>query len=300
MDLNGTPMRLMHSDEEELPPVGEILHNFLDNSGNLHIIAEIPGNDEYGRAAISLVDNGTCHELSVGYPLKRDPLTRVVSHGKIDEISFVDQAHFRGCKVNVKAGKREKKTKAAPYTSYRVVRAGRVVKETGTRQSLFFLCVFVCDYKGLFESNKGRGLQKWCKTIVVIDWANNFLYLGPLYIGLSAMADSTPPPAKTLSEQLDADLPEGTVPNELVRNLAIIKKKLNDAEKEKAALLAEKESLATENTAAKKRLKEIDDAEKASADEYAAKNAPRAEEITAHMKEIAKMAGSHVLFFFRI
>lgn len=86
LDLTGKPIRMMHADEDELPAVGSILHNFMDNSGHLHIVAEISGDDKYGQAAISLVDNGTCHELSIGYPLDRDPVTKVVYHSDVDEV----------------------------------------------------------------------------------------------------------------------------------------------------------------------------------------------------------------------
>lgn len=93
----------------------------------MHIIAEIPADTILGKAAISLIDNGTCDHLSIGYPLERNPVTKEVSHRGVDEISFVDIPHFRGCNVSVKANRknREAPDPMAPYSFYRKVQAGK-------------------------------------------------------------------------------------------------------------------------------------------------------------------------------
>jgi|WetSurMetagenome_2_1015567.scaffolds.fasta_scaffold00112_34 hypothetical protein len=128
MKLYGTPIRFMHKDR--LPSVGKIMSNFVDSQGNLHIVATIKGDTKYGRKAIEFVDSGECHELSVGYGLHRDKHSKEVTHGNIDEVSIVPEAHFRGCQVNVKAGRsgqsttESQKPRQAPYTIFRAVRAG--------------------------------------------------------------------------------------------------------------------------------------------------------------------------------
>lgn len=136
LNLHGVPLRIQHQPNEDLPAVGYIVDNFVDSDGHLHIIGEIPNNgpdDYYARAAISLIDNGACQELSVGYPLERNPKTKEVTHLGIDEVSFVTEAHFRGCKVNVRANKGRTLPDdftSAPYTSYTTVRAARTKKKT--------------------------------------------------------------------------------------------------------------------------------------------------------------------------
>jgi len=119
MKLEGVPLRVQHKDR--LPAVGRILDNWVDGDGNLHILGELDGSTKYGRTAISLVDSGACHELSIGYPLMRDPVSKEVSRMGVDEISIVTEAHFRGCKVNVKASKET--PRIAPYTIFSAVRA---------------------------------------------------------------------------------------------------------------------------------------------------------------------------------
>jgi hypothetical protein len=123
MKLTGIPLRVQHKDK--LPAVGRVLDNWVDRDGNLHILGELDGTTKYGRTAISLVDSGACHELSIGYPLTRDPVSKEVSRLGVDEISIVTEAHFRGCKVNVKAASASDKEPArvAPYTIFSAVRA---------------------------------------------------------------------------------------------------------------------------------------------------------------------------------
>lgn len=87
----------------------------------------------------------------------------------------------------------------------------------------------------------------------------------------------TAPPTKSLAEQLDADLPAGATPEDLLKNMAIIKKKLIAAEAEKKALQEKVDS--------------VEDADKKRRTEYAQKHAERAVAITEHMKEIAKLNG---------
>ena len=81
----------------------------------------------------------------------------------------------------------------------------------------------------------------------------------------------------SLESQLDADLPEGVAPPDLVRNMAIIKKRLIEAEAKLAEVAV--------------REKADEDAKKKAREDYAILHGPRAEEITAHMKEIAKEIG---------
>jgi hypothetical protein len=127
MRLYGTRMCFMH--QGRLPSVGTIVDNSVDGQGNLHIIARLHGNTAYGRKAIEFVDSGACHELSVGYELTRNENTKEVSRGNIDEVSLVPEAHFRGCKVNIKAGRAAGtlEPRQAPYTFFRAVRAGKKV-----------------------------------------------------------------------------------------------------------------------------------------------------------------------------
>lgn len=122
LKLSGTPMRFMH--EGKLPAVGKVVENFVDHDGHLHIVAKLRGDTKYGRKAIEFVDSGECHELSVGYPLVRNHRTREVKRAGIDEVSLVPEAHFRGCKVSIKAGRSEVVQRVAPYTIFRAVRAG--------------------------------------------------------------------------------------------------------------------------------------------------------------------------------
>jgi len=75
MRLHGIPLRVLHTD---LPPVGMVIDNWVDNAGHLHIFGELYGNTEYGRTAIGYLDSGACHELSIGYPISRDRTTGVL------------------------------------------------------------------------------------------------------------------------------------------------------------------------------------------------------------------------------
>jgi hypothetical protein len=90
-------------------------------------VAEIPDTSPQQKRLIKLFDEGKCDELSVGYELLRDPKTHEVYHGDIDEVSLVTEAHFRGCRALVKAGKKSGADahKGSRYgTTYRHVRAG--------------------------------------------------------------------------------------------------------------------------------------------------------------------------------
>jgi hypothetical protein len=124
--LYGTPLKFMH--QGRLPAVGKVVDNSVDKDGNLHIVGRLYGSTGYGQKAIQFLDSGDCHELSVGYALTRNDHTKEVERGTIDEISLVPEAHFRGCKVNVKAGRKhmgEDPGRQAPYSYFRVVRAGK-------------------------------------------------------------------------------------------------------------------------------------------------------------------------------
>ena len=130
MKLYGTRMCFMH--KNRLPSVGKIVDNHVDSEGNLRIVAKLYGNTKYGKKAIEFLDSGACQELSVGYQLTRNDVTKEVSRGLIDEVSLVPEAHFRGCKVNVKAGRKgqPKERLVAPYTFFRAVRAGESESES--------------------------------------------------------------------------------------------------------------------------------------------------------------------------
>ncbi len=126
MDMRGTPIRMMHEEEEDLPAVGKVCHNFVDDNGDLHIVAELFADTKLGKRAIEMMDEGICEEISIGYPLHRDKFTQQVYHSGVDEFSLVDVAHFRGCRVGVKASDHsDNKRKEGPRTIYRVVRASK-------------------------------------------------------------------------------------------------------------------------------------------------------------------------------
>jgi len=121
MNLEGIPLRVQHASQKDLPAAGTVLHNYMDDAGNLRIIAEIPNNTKFGMAAINLMDKGICEQFSVGYPLERNPVTKEVKLRPIDEISMVNIAHFRGCGARVKAHKGQQETHSLPYSVYRIV-----------------------------------------------------------------------------------------------------------------------------------------------------------------------------------
>jgi len=125
-NLQRKPIRLMHKDAHEFPAVGQIHHNFVDSDGNLVIVAEIPCDSPAQERLIKWFDEGKCDELSIGYELLRDPRTHEVYHGDIDEVSLVTEAHFRGCRALVKAGRKSEAnaTEKRFTTEYRRVRCG--------------------------------------------------------------------------------------------------------------------------------------------------------------------------------
>ncbi len=122
MNLMGKPIRIQHN--TTLPQVGQIVHNWTDKqTGYLHILGEIPATSKYGQAAISLVDNGTCSELSISYPLERNPATKEVSHLEVDEVSIVTKGHFDNCRINIRASKSQNHKTQEPRTEFRTVKA---------------------------------------------------------------------------------------------------------------------------------------------------------------------------------
>lgn len=129
LDLHGVPMRVQH--RPDMPPVGTILHNYLDSKNRLRIVAEVPAGREnaYGNAIASLIDNDSCSELSIGYPLERNPVTHEVRHMGVDEVSFVTDGHFRGCRVNVKASRGQPDRRAGRRTEFRAVRKEEKAKK---------------------------------------------------------------------------------------------------------------------------------------------------------------------------
>lgn len=127
-NLQHKPIRLMHKDAKDYPAVGTIHSNFVDSDGNLVILAEIPCNSPAQERLIKWFDEGKCDELSIGYELLRDPRTHEVYHGDIDEVSLVTEAHFRGCRALVKAGRKSEaggRDKRFTTEYRRGVRAGR-------------------------------------------------------------------------------------------------------------------------------------------------------------------------------
>lgn len=160
MRLYDTPLRFMH--KTRLPVIGKVMDNFVDSKGHLHIVGRLYGNTKYGRKAIEFVDSGECHELSVGYPLARNAKTKEVVHGKIDEISIVPEAHFRGCKVSIKAGRSGQlaepvKPREAPYTIFRAVRAGESEREEGGKKERVLSCNTQLPQRFNWRNNLGRG-----------------------------------------------------------------------------------------------------------------------------------------------
>jgi hypothetical protein len=129
LNLKGVPLKPLH--HPTLPPVGHVVRNWVDPAGHLHICGELDGSTAYGKQMIEFLDDGVCHELSIGYPLWRDDATGEVSRLGVEEISIVPQAHFRGCKVNIQAasaaggGKAQPEAPELPYTLFQAVRAGK-------------------------------------------------------------------------------------------------------------------------------------------------------------------------------
>lgn len=129
MNLFGTPIRIQHS--TDLPAIGQIVHNWTDKkTGYLHILGEIPNDSRYGQAAISLIDNGTCSELSISYPLERNPETMEVTHLPVDEVSVVTKGHFDNCRINIRASKRQNHKPPAVITNFRTVKASERMSAT--------------------------------------------------------------------------------------------------------------------------------------------------------------------------
>jgi len=131
LDLVGKPLRVQHQPDEELPSVGEIVANYVDNEGHLHIIGNVPAGNKFQNAVISLIDNDVISDLSIGYPLERNKKTGEVVHLGVDEVSFVTDGHFRGCKVSLKANERKPgpDLSKGPFSFFRVVRASLTDKK---------------------------------------------------------------------------------------------------------------------------------------------------------------------------
>jgi hypothetical protein len=121
LKLAGTPMRVQH--KTDLPPVGEILDNWVDKEGRLWIHAEVPADTPYQTEMIKLIDNGHCSDLSISYGVERDPDTGEVFQLPVDEISFVTEGHFRGCRVGVKASNAKNDMIPTAKTTFRFVNA---------------------------------------------------------------------------------------------------------------------------------------------------------------------------------
>lgn len=119
LDLAGVPMRVQH--DTDLPPVGVILGNWVDKQGRLWIHGEVPNESRYHESMIQLIDSGRCSDLSISYGVERNPETGEVYHDKVDEISFVTEGHFRGCRVGVKASNSTFDKVPAPRREFRFV-----------------------------------------------------------------------------------------------------------------------------------------------------------------------------------
>lgn len=130
LDLTGVPMRVQH--KTDLPPVGQILGNWVDDQGRLWIHAEVPNESRYHASMIRMIDDGTCSDLSISYGVERNPDTGEVYHDKVDEISFVTEGHFRGCRVGVKASNSTFDKVPTPRTEFRFVSASSSSSTTTT------------------------------------------------------------------------------------------------------------------------------------------------------------------------
>jgi len=283
MDLTGKPFRIQHASSEELPPAGWIVHNYMDDRGNLRIIAEIPNDGPYGTAAINLMDNGTCEEFSVGYPIERDPVTKVVTLSPIDEVSMVNEAHFRGCRAAIKAHKRSgdntsQQKLSAPYTTYRVVRASKegVLEEKTEAENLEF-GKMANNNNNTASGNISVNTGKSDHTSIGMSQTTPATQPPPAATTPPAQTGA-PPAAQQQQQQQEPEWlkikDEDKMDQNLLRNVAMMKKKFMQQMQQ----LQDKV-----NT-----LEAKDEQERA---EYKAKNHARAEEITAHMKEIAKEIG---------
>jgi hypothetical protein len=260
MDLYDVPMKAVHSEKEDLPPVGTIVTNFIDKNGDLHIIGEVPDDTELGKAVISMIDNGACSELSVSYPLDRDTRTGEVFHGAISEVSFVPLGHFRGCKVNIRAGKKtsNRPPTAAPYTIYRTVRAALAAFDEEDK----------LERAKMANNNSRASGSSTSSTTTRRIMSSESAATPAAAVGAGAAA------AAAAAKQFDTDVPASATPEELVRHMAALKKKLMETAK----------NLADEQE--KNQL--FESKEKRQRDEYRAQTLPRAEEVLAHLQEIAK------------
>jgi hypothetical protein len=151
LNLEDIPLKPLH--HPKLPPIGRVVGNWVDPSGNLHIMGELDGTSTYGKQMISYLDSGACHELSIGYELWRDDVTGEVSRLGVKEISMVPIAHFRGCKVNIQASKGDAAAPPAlPYTIFEAVREG---KKRGMRK---LECVVSSNAQAPHHSTNEQGL----------------------------------------------------------------------------------------------------------------------------------------------
>ena len=305
MDLYGVPMRVQHDTSDDLPSVGSIIHSFVDSEGNLRIVAEVPAGpgNEYGNAMATLIDNGTCSDLSISYPLERDPHTQVVRHGPVDEVSFVTEGHFRGSRVTVRASNKRsqgdmpnsrRSDPSKPYTWFRVVRAkysgpagsptSSVKEEKGKKVSK------ISSAAPAQKSRLSLIQVRHLLELVAAERTLDHFHFSHASQNTQQQSErmSNAPADNNASNTAPANNAAGTSQEDLVRNLAQIKKRMMEAE-EKAKQAEERAK------EAETRAKQFEDEKQREWDRYAEENGPRAEEVTAHLRDIAKAQGVDVL-----
>ncbi len=228
--------------------------------------------DAYGKKVVEFLDNGTFEELSIGYPLYRDPKTKIVSRLGIDEFSLVDEAHFQGCRVNFKANRSNSvEMLPKPGTIYRRVMAGKL--------GLGDLDNNISNTIAAFESSTAA--------------KSSLLSAAP-----KRMAQQEKPAA---TFNLDDDLKNVSAPNELVKGIAQLSKqfsaretelgsKLNDIEKElqdKDARLADAAAKLKEY---EEQLRTVQEAKRADREAHAKASEPRVDAIIKDLMSIAAEA----------
>ena len=255
MDLEGTPLRVQH--DEDLPPVGEILANWVDGNGDLHILGEVPNDSKYNQAVINLIDSDICSDLSISYPLERDPYTKEVTHLKVDEVSFVNQGHFPGCKVRIKASKRQNHKPGRISTVFRTVKAKSATGSLPTGKKM------ATPTKKLAETKAAPPQQKEVAKKKVVA-----------------------PPAAAVAEDDDIEEEENDELTSLPVTPEDLVKAFTKTAKEKREIKKSKEEYKKRAEHAESRLEAIEEAKKKEDEEYAKTHFVEAEEVTDFLADV--------------
>ena len=104
LSLNGLPLCLEH---DKNAVIGRVLMNWVDEKGDMQIVAEIDGETSSGQQVIDLVDKGQLGSFSVGYDVVMDEKTGNVARKEMHEISVVREPYFEGCNIQVRASKQK-------------------------------------------------------------------------------------------------------------------------------------------------------------------------------------------------